>query len=220
MSSRSRAVRAQRKKEQHRNVAFTAIVGAMIVAAVVAIALTRGSSGSSGKPAIASQVAPVTVRGTALPSYDANAADAAVGATIPQLSGTALDGKPIALTNDGKAKVVLFVAHWCPHCRAEVPRLVSELQSHPLPAGVELFAVSTAVDPSAPNYPPSAWLSSAGFPARVMADDATQSAAKAYGLTGYPYFVFVDAQNRVVARASGEIAMTDFRVRVSELARS
>jgi uncharacterized protein (DUF1800 family) len=73
--------------------------------------------------------------------------------------------KQIGIANDGKAKVVLFVAHWCPHCRREVP---------------------------------------------LLADDSQNSAAGAYGLTGYPYLVVVDAHNRVVSRSSGEMSLAEF----------
>ena len=34
---------------------------------------------------------------------------------------------------DGKAKAIFFVAHWCPHCQAEIPRLSEWLKTHGLP---------------------------------------------------------------------------------------
>ena len=55
----------------------------------------------------------------ALPPYDATLAeDPAVGMTIPTVTGTDFDGNDITITgDDGKAKVIVFVAHWCPHCQ-------------------------------------------------------------------------------------------------------
>jgi hypothetical protein len=39
----------------------------------------------------------------------------------------------------------------------------------------------------------------------VIADSDTFQAADAFGLTGFPYFVVLDADGKVVARATGEI---------------
>jgi hypothetical protein len=43
------------------------------------------------------------------------------------------------------------------------------------------------------------------------------SAASAYGLIGYPYMVFVDAQNHVQFRSSGEMPITEFNQHVAAL---
>ena len=82
--------------------------------------------------------------------------------------------------------------------------LVRWLGNDRLPPGVELVAVSTAVRPEMPGYPPSAWLRQAGWPAPVLADDPQGSAASAFGLSGFPFFVLLDGRGTVVARVSGE----------------
>ena len=112
---------------------------------------------------------------------------------------------PAAITDDGKAKLVVFVAHWCPHCQREVPVLVRWLQDGKLPTSVSLYVVSTAVDRERPNWPPSTWLREAGLTAPVLADDAEGSAAGAYGVSAFPFFTTVDADGKVVARDSGEL---------------
>jgi thiol-disulfide isomerase/thioredoxin len=186
----------------------------VILAAVLAIVSQRGTPTAKN----ASQTQPVTVTGTALPSYNSGGSDPAVGTTIPTLSGTnLLTGAPVNVTNDGKPKVLLFVAHWCPHCQREVPLLAGDLNKTPLPAGVEMYTISTGVDSSAPNYPPSSWLERVKWPTPVIADDANSSAANTFGLSAYPYFVFVDAHNRVVTRSSGEMPLADFRSHVAAL---
>jgi len=38
-----------------------------------------------------------------------------------------------------------------------------------------------------------------------MVDSPTSTAAVAYGLPGYPFFVFVDGQGAVLGRSSGEV---------------
>ena len=97
------------------------------------------------------------------------------------------------------------MAHWCPHCQDEVPRIVSLDQQGRLPAIVDIYAVSTGVNEAAPNYPPSAWLSSAGWPYPALADDTAQAAGMAYGLSSFPYLVVTDAAGNVVYRHSGEL---------------
>jgi hypothetical protein len=81
-----------------------------------------------------------------------------------------------------------------------------------------MYIVSAGGQPKYPNYPPSAWLTSVDWPTPVIADDATSSAAQALGVTAYPYFVFVGADNKVVNRVTGEIPVEDFRARVDAIA--
>ena len=65
------------------------------------------------------------------------------------------------------------LAHWCPSCQAEVPRLVDYLDSTGMPEGVRIVALSTSIDAARPNYPPSAWLDREEWTAPTMIDDAT-----------------------------------------------
>jgi hypothetical protein len=78
--------------------------------------------------------------------------------------------------------------------------------------GIDVAAVATGTSPDAPNYPPSAWLAREHWPFDVMVDSKQSTAATAYGLPAYPFFVFLDADGKVLARATGEIdpsALTD-----------
>jgi thiol-disulfide isomerase/thioredoxin len=109
-----------------------------------------------------------------------------------------------------KPQVVMFLAHWCPHCQAEVPRIV-DLAKMGAFKGIDVAAVATGTSPEAPNYPPSAWLKRENWPFPVMVDSASGTAAEAFGLSSYPYFVFVDAQGAVVGRAAGEIPPSDLQ---------
>ncbi|MFM8238615.1 MAG: TlpA family protein disulfide reductase [Actinomycetota bacterium] len=202
-----------------RRIPFVAIVGAVVVVAgVLAIILSRGSDDPA--PAGTEQTRPVVVTGSPLPEYEADATpDPAVGKEIPGLAGENFAGDPVRIAPNGKAKVVIFVAHWCPHCQREVPILAPDLRDEPLPAGVEAFAVSTAVDPAAPNYPPSEWLAGVDWPTPILADDAQRKASTAYGLSAFPYFVFVNADGTVSSRVTGEIPVSEFRSRIADLER-
>ena len=74
--------------------------------------------------------------------------------------------------------MVVFLAHWCPHCNAE-SRCSSEwaaIGRHP--GRPEIVGVSTAVSAERPNYPPDEWLADKGWDWPVLADDAEQTAAQ------------------------------------------
>ena len=56
-----------------------------------------------------------------------------------------LDGTPIDITPGGAPKMVVFLAHWCPHCNREIPRLIEWQQSGAVPDGLKVVGVATAV---------------------------------------------------------------------------
>jgi thiol-disulfide isomerase/thioredoxin len=145
--------------------------------------------------------------GPLLPSDDIGTAnDDEIGETAPTLSGLSLTGKKLTLTNDGKPRIVLFLSHSCPHCQDEVPVIVDLAKAGKLD-GVEVHTVATNTTKSLPNWPPSKWLKREGWPFRpVLADDGRLRAFISYGGQAFPYFVFVDADGKVVARASGELS--------------
>ena len=188
-------------------------IGTAAVVLALALAAVLSGGGSDGDKAAEGleQTRPVTTSGTALAQLpQSGGADPAVGQVIPEATGQSFDGSPVAIRNDGRAKLILFVAHWCPHCQKEVPLLADWLKSNSLPSGVDLYTVSTGVDSNRPNYPPSSWLEKEGWKAPTLADSADGKAADAYGLSAFPYFVAVDGSGKVVARTTGEITTDQF----------
>jgi thiol-disulfide isomerase/thioredoxin len=183
-------------------------IGAIVVVAlVVAVLASRGGSDEAATDL--PQTQPVTASGNPLPTLADSGTDAAVGTVAPTLHGKSFDGSAVDVA-PGTAKLVLFVAHWCPHCQREVPLLVDHLKRTKLPAGVELVTVATSTSKDAPNYPPSTWLDDEGWTAPVLADDGDGTAAQAYGLPGFPYLVALDADGKVVGRVTGEFSTDTF----------
>lgn len=209
-NAKSGAVSAARKKQPPWLWIGVAAVVVVLLAAAVLAGGGSGDKKTADTPAGLEQTRPVTVIGTPLPKLPDSGTDPAIGREIPEVDGASFDGTPIDIRNDGKAKLVLFVAHWCPHCQREVPLLTSYLKSHPLSSGVTLYTVATATAASSPNYPPSAWLAKVGWKAPTMADSTDSKAADAFGLPAFPYFVAVDGAGKVVARTTGEISTDDF----------
>ena len=189
---------------------------AVATAALIAVLASSGSKTTTTASGV-EQTRDVQISGTALPPF-AEGADAAVGQPIPEVRGSSFDGSALAITRDGKAKVLVFVAHWCPHCQKEVPLLSAYLPTHPMPSNVSLLTVSTSVSADRLNYPPSAWLADEHWPAPVIADSDQGAAANAFGLVSLPYFVAVDANGNVVARTSGEITTDQFDALVQQAA--
>jgi thiol-disulfide isomerase/thioredoxin len=146
----------------------------------------------------------VTVSGNPLPQFSDTAGDPAVGMTLPTLEGNDQSGAPMTIGADGRPTMIVFVAHWCPHCQREVPVVQQWVDDGRLPEGVDLVSVSTAIDPNRPNYPPDAWLADEGWTAPVLVD-ADNSAAQAVGLSAYPFFVVIDGNGTVVLRTTGEL---------------
>ena len=198
------------------------VVIAVVVALIVAIATSGGSSDDSSSsgatdgssavtaPGAASEVAaaenqPVTIEGQILDPLGDPSADSAIGAPAPLLRGFSFDGRPVTIEpGDGRSYMVVFLAHWCPHCNAEVPRLIEWKNMGMVPDGLEVVGVSTGVAADRPNYPPSEWIVEKKWPWSVMADSVTQDAAMAYGVSGYPFFTIIGADGTVKLRASGE----------------
>ena len=176
-------------------------IAVVAIVAVLAVVIAAGTASDDGS---VEQVRVVDVGGAPLAELTGGE-DGAVGQRAPTLAGASFDGEPVSMGAGLRSpQLIFFVAHWCPHCREEVPLLVEWLEQG-APEGIELRAVSTSVNPSAPNYPPSDWLEAEAWPVPTLVDDADASAARAFGLSGFPFFVALDANGVVVARASGEL---------------
>lgn len=213
MTSRARTGRVQRRPSQPAPaprrlplawllVGLTVLLAAAALVAVLLAPAPAAPGGEAAEPA----ARPVEVSGAPLPTLPEAGGDPAVGQPLPTLRGVDFEGEASVVDpGDGRAKLILTLAHWCPHCQAEVPTLVAWLDDNPLPEGIELVAVATAIDPSRPNFPPSAWLAREDWPGQVLVDDGQSSALAALGLNSFPGWVLVDSDGRVLRRMTGEL---------------
>jgi len=200
------------------------IIG-VIIGGVIAVTAVVSLMSSNDKPSTAtatSEYSEITVTGEVLPPLgDAAAVDPAVGMTAPVLTGKGFTGN-VVTTTPGTPTLLVFLAHWCPHCQREVPLLVEWDKAGKFPAGVDVIAIATATDAANPNYPPSMWLTREEFPVLwpVMADSKERTAGEAFGLSGYPFFTLLDASGKVVKRMSGAIPMEELTVLMNAVATS
>jgi thiol-disulfide isomerase/thioredoxin len=209
MSTKERARRRHATSRQGGLPLFPIVVTVIVVALLAVLivsALGDDDEGDGGGGDVA-QTRPVTVDGDALPGFSSQpiSDDDAVGTVAPTVTGQSFDGAATAIADDGRPKAVAFLAHWCGHCRAEVPRLAAWLDDNDVPDGMDLVLVPTATSSAQPNYPPSDWLIDAGLgDLPIVVDSDSSEVHAAFGSGGFPYWVFLDAEHRVVARMSGE----------------
>lgn len=151
----------------------------------------------------------VTVEGEDLPFFDSSAADPAVGLTAPTVSGEDLDGNEITIGASDSAKIIVMLAHWCPHCQAEVPVIQDWVDAGGLPEGVELYGVTVLTNRlrDGGTWPPSEWLEEEGWTPPTIKDDEGGSIVSAYGLISTPTYVVLGPNNENLGRLAGEIGV-------------
>lgn len=180
------------------------VLGAGLIAVVIGM-------GAGDDPDAVDQTAEVTVEGDVLPEMPSVGGittaevDAAVGMTAPRLVGTNYDDSEVVIEADGRPKAVYFLAHWCSHCQVEVPTVQALIDSGAVPEGMDLYAVSTSVSAGRGNYPPLRWFESENWTVPTIRDTEGSEAYTNFGAGGFPYVVYLDGDNNVLARSSGEL---------------
>lgn len=178
------------------------VLAVIVVAVIVAVEASTQGFAEDGLP----QFQDVEISGSGLaPFPGTGAADPAIGQEAPVLEGSDWEDNALSTAPNGDPSLVVFLTHWCPHCQAEVPVLQDVADSGQVPDGLNVYAVATGTDEGAPNYPPTRWLIGEGWTYPTMLDDESSSAAAAFGLTSYPYYVILDGDGRVLGRLSGEL---------------
>lgn len=213
-----------------RRLVIAGTIAVVVVAAVFAIGITGGGSGgptgdgtdgtsvttttSGGGSTGPGEFQPVRIDGVDLVPLGEAAPDAAIGLEAPILRGFNSAHQPVTIdaAASGTPTMIVFLAHWCPHCNREVPRLLEWKSRGLVPENLRVVGITTGSRSDLPNWPPSSWLAKFEWPWEVLADSGAQDAARAYGVDGYPFMVLVDGNGKVAHRMSGE-------VEVDELAR-
>ena len=190
------------------------IAAAIVVIIVIVLAAGGGSDTASDDTSdtgtVAGEFMPVTVlEGEPLAPLNDPNNDLAQGVKAPVVQGSSFSGAEVTLKPAGKPMLLVFLAHWCPHCNAEIPRLIEWSESGQMPEDLMVVGVTTGSRSDQPNWPPSKWLVNMEWPWAVMADSEEQDAAIAYGVNGYPGLVLLDGEGTVLARRSGEASVSE-----------
>jgi cytochrome c biogenesis protein CcmG/thiol:disulfide interchange protein DsbE len=207
-SSKSRARSRGRRQTRGNNMFIWIFLGVLVVlfAVIAFISRTGGVD-----------ITDATVRGEALQQLGSGP-DGSVGQRAPSVTGTSIDGEQMTIEpGDGTPKAIVFLAHWCPHCQAEVPTVVDWMEAGNLPEGVEIVGVATGIDRNRPNYPPHEWFERENWEVPTVVD-GDSSALRAYGITTFPGWALVDGEGNVVQRWTGETTPEQLSQRIGQLA--
>ena len=157
----------------------------------------------------------VTIKGGMLPEYNRNIEDAAVGAFAPVPTGSDLYGNPITISTrigleEKKSSIIVFLAHWCSHCQREVPMIQKFIDSNGFPQNINIFSVATHIDKTRNNYPPDEWLEREKYTVPTIFDDEENKIAESFGLSAFPYWVFLNPDGTVYMRHAGSLSEDQF----------
>jgi thiol-disulfide isomerase/thioredoxin len=126
------------------------------------------------------------------------------GPTAPPVAVDSPDGKPVdlSLATAGKVTVAVFFATWCPHCRAELPRVRTFVESLPKDVRdkVQVVGVRTAVERESESFEDFNRALQPNFP--IFTDSTMSMAfahfAKTVGVpTALPTTAVIDEQGKV-----------------------
>lgn len=176
------------------------IAGGLLVVLLIAAVIF-------GNNEVGAEYGSPTVTGDPLPQMQNIAIDtSATGLASPSVEGADFDGNAVTIdAGDGRAKGIVFLAHWCSHCQEEAPRVQAWLTGGGGVDGVDVYSVATSINSGRENYPPSAWLEGIGWTVPTVVDDQELSTLIAYGAGGFPYWVFLNADGTVALRTSGQL---------------
>ena len=175
------------------------IVGGVFVLLLVGVVVFADSE-------VGAEFGEPVIEGNALPRMPNEPQDlTATGIAYPKVTGEDFEGDTVVIENDGRAKAIVFLAHWCPHCQAEVPRVDDWLDAGGGNENVDFYSVSTSMNSTRPNYPPSEWLAPENWQIPIIRDDQSGSVWSTYGAGGFPFWVFTNSDGTVALRTSGEL---------------
>jgi len=175
-----------------------------------------GSTPITGDGVVRGEVWPVTITGTPLPALGDEAVDPAIGTTAPTLSGFTFDGSPVVVDPSKGPVMLVFLAHWCPHCNREAPQIMQWKADGGVPEGLQIIGVTTAVASNRDFYPPSSWITDdMQWTYPVLADSEDSDAFIGMGGGGFPYVVLLDTDGTVLDRWAGELGEAGIQARVA-----
>ena len=186
-----------------KTVIIAGVAGAVVVALLIAAVLfgTTEAGSEYGEPQIRGALPPMP--------QQANIDQSATGIDATTVTGEDFDNNTVVVGNDGRPKAIVFLAHWCPHCQAEVPSVQAWLDATGGVDGVDMYSIATAINSGRDNHPPSDWLENEGWTVPVIRDDQDSSVLRAYGNGGFPFWVFTNSDGTVALRVAGEIPIAD-----------
>jgi thiol-disulfide isomerase/thioredoxin len=183
------------------------IVVAIAIAAAAGFFAQRKLQAPDAQPVA---TAPSTPSMSAAPGTEPAAADAAPEAKVPDVLPTVeladRDGKKQKLSDwAGQPVVVNFWATWCGPCRREIP-LLNKVHAERAKQKVEIIGIAVDFRDDVLAYASKTPIS---YPLLIGEEDGL-AAVQAFGMQpNFPFTVFADSKQRLVALKVGELHQED-----------
>jgi thiol-disulfide isomerase/thioredoxin len=174
MKAAAKAV--ERSRRRRRTIAVAA-------ASALAVALVGAVAARSAQDPATAAAAQVTGTG------------AQIGASAPQVTARALDGRQVELPAD-KPSAVFFFASWCGTCIPEAAALGKLHREH----GDDVNIVAVSIDPGDTPETIEQFMQAAGSPDYPVLHDRNDSIRAAYEVTSLDVTVITDADGKVAYR--------------------
>jgi len=148
---------------------------------------------------------------TGLPRFDGNPnQDPALGMLVGDVTGLEYYTEETVTYSPepGITRAYFVWAHWCPYCQEEMPLINDKHGEWEEQYGhVEIVSVSTAVDETRGN-PLVPYLETGQYPFPVLLDDDGALAGQ-FGVSAFPFWIFVGPDGEVLARVAGLLPVQD-----------
>ena len=126
---------------------IVAVIVVLLLVAVVAGFIGNEEPGNEyGDPQVSGQLSRMP--------QDTRVDVTANGETSPTVIGQDFGGNEVRIENDGRAKAIVLIAHWCGFCQNEVPAVQAWLDAGGGVDGVDMYSIATDMDSSRDNFPP------------------------------------------------------------------
>ena len=163
---------------------------------------------AEAQAALAAVLGEVEVVGDPVPQFADGVADTAIGTAAPVVVGADYAGNEVRIDAAANGPtMVVVVAHWCPFCNEELPKINQLRDEGRIPDGVNVVLVSSGLAPDRANFPPDTWLETMDWTLPVIADGLDASggfaASAAYGTAGVPFVTLIDGDGNVTGRWAG-----------------
>lgn len=196
-----RSATVLRTRRRRRRILFRAILVLMVVVVVIVVAgvlLVRSPGFMMG-----------TDDAAVVQQSDGPAGE--VGTAIPTVEGQDFAGHDVGFGPGDGPLVVMFAAHWCEYCQADLEELAAARADGSFDPPATFIAVSTRHLPFV-SWPPTSALD-LGAADEVLVD--TNSAiAREFGVSSVPQWYFIDSHGVVQERHTGTLSPDE----VTELA--
>ncbi len=137
----------------------------------------------------------------------------ASGQSLPALTFTSLDGKPVQLREfEGKPTVVNLWATWCPPCVREMPVLQAAQERR---TDVNFVFLNQGEE----GAKVSRWLDGERLSLRNVLLDPKRQASAAFHQQGYPTTLFFNAKGELVSSRIGELSAATLHERLEAISR-